>query len=88
MPVGQAGQSLAPQDCGSLPSPQETAQHFNDVHAQGLRKKQLFKEYLSRHGVMEAVNGALQQLFMSHELPGDPLQYLGNALIAAAQEQK
>lgn len=86
--VGESGQTLASQEHGSLPSPQATAQHFNDVHAQGLRKKQLFKEYLSRHGVMDAVNAALQQLFMSQELPGDPVNYLGHALIAASQDTK
>lgn len=70
-----------------MPMQQDTAQQFNQVHAQGLRKKQLFKEYLSRHGVMEAVNDALQQMFSSEQLPEDPLKHLGSALIAAAAKQ-
>lgn len=36
------------------------------------------------HGVLEAVNSAMQALFQSKELPAEPLKFLGEALLAAA----
>ncbi len=67
---------MSPQTCQNVLAGQQAEQQqtaaaqFNQVHAQGLRKKQLFKEYLSRHRVIEEVEIALQQLFNGPELPG------------------
>jgi hypothetical protein len=79
---------MAPQQqCPGYPCSYQTStatQQFELAHEQGLRKKQLFKEYLSRHEVMETINTAMESLFNSSELPHDPLKFLGQALLAAS----
>lgn len=73
----QPSKALARQDC-------DTLKQLQQVHLQGMQKKELFKAYLQRHGVLEAVNDAMQQLFASTELPEDPLKYLGDKLLQAS----
>jgi hypothetical protein len=72
------------QQCRGPKLASTASQQFEQAHEQGLRKKQLFKEYLSRHEVMETINMAMEALFNSSKLPHDPLQFLGQALLAAS----
>jgi hypothetical protein len=72
------------QQCPGPKQASTATQQFEQAHELGLRKKQLFKEYLSRHEVMETINTAMEALFNSSELPHDPLQFLGQALLAAS----
>ena len=79
--------SMAPQQQCPGPYQASTAtQQFEQAHEQGLRKKQLFKEYLGRHEVMETINMAMESLFNCRELPYDPLKFLGQALLAASDK--
>jgi hypothetical protein len=81
---------MAPQQ-QQCPGPYQASsatQQFEQPHEQGLRKKQLFKEYLSRHEVMESINMAMESLFNSSELPHDPLRFLGQALLAASNSSE
>lgn len=78
---------MAPQQQCPGPYQASTAtQQFEQAHEQGLRKKQLFKEYLGRHEVMENINMAMEALFDCRELPHDPLKFLGQALLAASDK--
>jgi hypothetical protein len=49
---------------------------FNEAYEKALLRKQLFKDYLSRHQVLERFNLALEALFDCSELPEDPVPYL------------
>jgi hypothetical protein len=61
-----------------------TSDQFQDAYKAALKKKGLFKEYLSRHSVVDGINSAMQSLFEQPELPDNPLQYLGMHMIKHA----
>mmetsp|Transcript_16381 Transcript_16381/g.48817 ORF Transcript_16381/g.48817 Transcript_16381/m.48817 type:complete len:104 (-) Transcript_16381:1037-1348(-) len=51
-------------------------ERFNDAYEKALLRKRLFKEYLTRHQVIERVNHAIEALYESSTLPEDPFPFL------------
>lgn len=76
------------QQCPGISQASLTTKQFEQAHELGVRRKQLFKEYLSQHEVIETLNMAVESMFNSSELPHDPLKFLGQALLAASGTSK
>lgn len=51
-------------------------EQFEQAYQRALLRKRLFKEYLSRHQVLECLNQALEELYKAETLPDDPLSFL------------
>eukprot|EP00798_Chlamydomonas_sp_ICE-L_P018699 gene18699-25221_t len=57
-------------------TPQYSEERFNDVYNKALNRKKLFKEYISRHKVLEKMNAGIEEMFDSDQLPDDPMAFL------------
>lgn len=57
---------------------------FEDAYKRALQRKQLFKEYLSRHQVMEKLNAAVEKLYESDRLPENPMDFIAQEIAPAA----
>lgn len=53
---------------------------FDDLYFKALERKRLFKEYMSRHQVMEKLNDAISTLYESGKLPDDPLEFIAEQI--------
>ncbi|KAG1656747.1 hypothetical protein FOA52_009123 [Chlamydomonas sp. UWO 241] len=70
----------ASSDGGGVGVSPEGEERFNDAYEKALLRKRLFKEYLSRHQVLERFNLAIEALFECSELPQDPFPFLMDTL--------
>ncbi|KAG2495080.1 hypothetical protein HYH03_006691 [Edaphochlamys debaryana] len=57
-----------------------TKQQFDEAYKRALERKRLFKEYLSRHQVMEKLNDSIEKLFECERLPEDPLGFIAETI--------
>ncbi|KAG2436567.1 hypothetical protein HYH02_011504 [Chlamydomonas schloesseri] len=55
-------------------------QQFDEAYRRALERKRLFKEYLSRHQVMEKLNGAIEQLYECERLPENPMEWIADVI--------
>uniref|UniRef100_A0A7S3R1H6 Uncharacterized protein n=1 Tax=Dunaliella tertiolecta TaxID=3047 RepID=A0A7S3R1H6_DUNTE len=57
-------------------TPEDGRAHFEQLVEKARLRKRLFKEYLSRHQVLECFNAAIEALFEQQHLPEDPFEFI------------
>ncbi|KAF5832424.1 hypothetical protein DUNSADRAFT_11670 [Dunaliella salina] len=56
--------------------PEDGRAHFEQLVEKARLRKRLFKEYLTRHQVLERFNAAIEALFEQYHLPEDPFEFI------------
>eukprot|EP00877_Chromochloris_zofingiensis_P004675 jgi/Chrzof1/14208/Cz08g29160.t1 len=71
----------------STKASKQAQEHFDTAYQNAVRKKQLFKAYLSKHQVLDTINAAMQRLFACEVLPDDPKVFIAQQLLGGSHDE-